>query len=138
MGEREFEFVTGDICKMPLEDNQYDVGFSLGVFMNIHEDKIYEACKQILRVSKRYVIHLEYDETRTTEELREKRAFKTNIVSHDYKAIYESLGKKVVEFKTYKDFSEAYWAHAKDISVGLDRWEGFEGPEKYTWIVVEA
>ncbi len=138
MGDREFDFVTGDICEMPLADDQYDIGFSLGVFMNIHQEKIRQACEQMLRVSKRYVIHLEYDETRTNQALREKRAFKTNIISHDYKAIYESLGKKIVELKTYEDFGNAFWAHAKDISVGLERWEGLEGPGKYVWMVVEV
>jgi len=127
----------GDICRIPLKDNAYDIGFSLGVFMNIHPDKIRLAVEQMVRVCKKYIIHLEYDEDNTTKELREKRAFKTNIVSHDYKKIYESLGKRVVEFKTYKDFGEAYHQHAQSINLPLERWEGFEGPEKYIWIVVE-
>jgi ubiquinone/menaquinone biosynthesis C-methylase UbiE len=138
MGDLECAFNQGDICNMPLPDNAYDVGFSLGVFMNIHPSKIAEAAAQMARVCKKYIIHLEYDENNTTKELKEKRAPKTNIVSHDYKAVYESLGQKVLSFRTYKDFGEAYKQHIDSVSTSLDRWEGFEGPEKYIMIVVEV
>lgn len=134
----EHTFKQGDICEMPLEDNAYDVGFSLGVFMNIHPDKIQKACSEMIRTSSKYIIHLEWDADNTTPELRSKRAPKTNIVSHDYKSIYESLGAKVLEFKTHEDFGDAYRERANQIKSDLDRWEGFEGPEKYIWIVVEV
>lgn len=129
---------NGDACRMPLRDNAFDVGFSLGVFMNIHPDKIRSALSEMLRVCGRYVIHIEYDAGHTTPELREKRAFKTNIVSHDYAALYRELGGKVVEFATHLDFGDAYRAHARSVSSDLDRWEGFEGPEKYIFILVET
>lgn len=133
----DIRFAQGDVCKMPLSDGEYDVGFSLGVFMNLHPDKIRLAAAEMTRVCARYVIHLEYDENNTTGELREKRAFKTNIVSHDYRKIYESLGKRVSEFKTHLDFGEAYREHNRRVASGLTSWEGFEGAEKYIWIVVE-
>ena len=72
MGEREHRFVQSDICQMKLDDNAFDIGFSLGVFMNIHPDKILAACQEMVRVSKRYILHLEYDEENTTPELRAK------------------------------------------------------------------
>lgn len=130
--------VNGDACHMPLNDNAFDVGFSLGVFMNIHPDNIRTALSEMLRVCGKYIIHIEYDQDNTTPELREKRAFKTNIVSHDYRALYKELGAEVVEFRTYKDFGSAYHAHAKRVSSDLDRWEGFEGPEKYVFVVVKV
>jgi len=130
--------VNGDNCKMPLKDDAFDVGFSLGVFMNIHPDRIRSALAEMLRVCRRYIIHIEYDEGHTTPELREKRAVKTNIVSHDYKRLYEELGAKVTTFETYHDFGAAYHAHARQVTSNLDRWEGFEGPEKYIIIVVEV
>lgn len=133
----EMSLVQSDICNIQLEDNFYDVGFSLGVFMNIHPDKIKQAASEMIRVCGKYIIHIEYDENNTTKELRHKRAFKTNIVSHDYKKIYEELGKEVVEFKTYKDFADDYYEHVEKVSSNLDRWEGFEGPEKYIFIVVK-
>lgn len=128
----------GDNCMMPLRDNSFDVGFSLGVFMNIHPDRIMDAVREMVRVCGRYVIHLEYDKDNTTPELREKRAFKTNIISHDYAALYKQVGCKVVKFLTYKDFGPAYREYQKKVSSGLDRWEGFEGPEKYIFIVVDT
>jgi ubiquinone/menaquinone biosynthesis C-methylase UbiE len=129
---------NGDATRMPFTDNAFDVGFSLGVFMNIHPDKIRLALKELLRVCGKYVIHIEYDENNTTPELRDKRAPKTNIVSHDYPALYRELGAEVLEFRTYKDFGVAYNEHVRSVTSDLDRWEGFEGPEKYTFTVVKV
>ncbi|MGA2331270.1 MAG: class I SAM-dependent methyltransferase [Syntrophales bacterium] len=130
--------VNGDNCIMPFKDNSFDVGFSLGVFMNIHPSKIRLALQEMIRVCRKYVIHMEYDENNTTPELREKRAFKTNIVSHDYKNLYDNLGMRIVSFLTFKDFGDDYRAHAGNIKSNLNRWEGFEGPEKYIFILVEV
>ncbi len=130
--------VNGDATAMPFKDNAFDVGFTLGVFMNIHPRKIRAALGEMLRVCSRRVIHIEYDENHTTKALREKRAFKTNIVSHDYCALYRELGAKIHDFRTHEDFGPAYREHERKVSSALDRWEGFEGPEKYIYIEVEA
>ncbi|WP_319577730.1 class I SAM-dependent methyltransferase [uncultured Desulfobacter sp.] len=126
--------VNGDNCKMPYKDDSFDVGFSLGVFMNIHPSKIQSALAEMVRVSKKFIIHIEYDETHTTEALRDKRKFKTNIISHDYNKLYEEMGLEQIDFKTYEDFGPAYYEHQKRIKTTLDRWEGFEGAEKYIFI----
>lgn len=134
-----YYMALGDNCKLPLKDNAYDVGFSLGVYMNIHPDKIEDAVQELVRVSKKYIVHIEWDENNTTEEMRKKRAFKSHIVSHDYKALYEKYGQKVIGFYTHKDFSEKYKSHINNLKVtNVDRWEGFEGPEKYILIVIEV
>ena len=127
---------NGDACCLPFQDNAYDVAFSLGVFMNIHPDRIETALREMMRVSGKYIIHLEYDQDHTTPELREKRAFKTNIVSHDYVGMYKNLGGRILSFLTYEDFGDPYIDHQRAIKTGLDRWEGFEGPEKYVFLVV--
>jgi len=132
------QVVNGDNCRLPYKDNSFDVGFSLGVFMNIHSSKIKSALSELVRVSRKYIIHLEYDQNHTTPLLLEKRAFKTNIISHDYKQLYEEMGGKVEVFRTYKDFGQAYLNHQKKIFSNLDRWEGFEGAEKYIFIVVKV
>lgn len=137
MGNLDITTVQGDICQMPFSDNAFDIGFSLGVFMNIHPDKIWGAAKEMIRVCRKNIIHIEYDSENTTQQLREKRVVKRNIVSHNYRQIYEALGKKVVEFRTYKDFGADFDQHIRNVSSNLDRWEGFEGPEKYILIVVE-
>jgi len=123
--------VNGDNCHMPLNDNAYDIGFSIGVFMNIHSSKIEAALREMVRVCRKYIIHIEYDENHTTPELRKKRSIKTNIVSHNYKSLYEAMGIKPTRFLTYHDFGEAYREHESKSQGKLDRWEGFEGPEKY-------
>ena len=130
--------VCGDACRMPFRDNAFDVGFTVGVFMNIHPRKIRAALLEMKRVSRKYIIHLEYDENHTTDELREKRAFKTNIVSHDYRKLYSEIGARVVRFETYRDFGERFQRHMREVETDLDRWEGFEGPEKYILIVVRV
>lgn len=130
--------VHGDACHMPFSDNAFDLGFSLGVFMNIHGDKIEQAAREMLRVCRRYVLHLEYDETRATQTLREKRAFKTNIVPHDYKALYESLGARTIEVLTHEDFGQAFREHEQGLAGRLDRWEDFEGPDKYVLTLFEV
>ena len=132
------ETCHADICSMPLKDNAYDIGISVGVFMNIHSSKIAEAIKEMTRVCKKYIIHIEYDENNTTKELKQKRSFKTNIVSHDYRKLYRDLGKEVLQFQIYKDFEEAYSVHMKNLQKELKCWEEFEGPAKYILIVIKA
>jgi ubiquinone/menaquinone biosynthesis C-methylase UbiE len=128
----------GDCTSMPLKDNAYDVGITVGVFMNIHPDQIMNALGEMVRVCGKYVIHLEYDENNTTKELKEARSFKTNIVSHDYKAMYESLGKEVLVFQTYKDFTEQFQEFISSVDSNVTTWEDFEGPEKYIFMVVKV
>jgi ubiquinone/menaquinone biosynthesis C-methylase UbiE len=137
LGKRRIPIINGDNCHMPFKVNTFDVGFSLGSFMNIHPTAIKQALKEMVRVCRKYIIHIEYDENNTTDELREKRAIKRNIISHDYLSLYKELGKKTLEFDTYKDFEKAYNDHLKTVTSSLDRWEGFEGPEKYIFILIE-
>lgn len=127
----------GDACRMPLRDGAFDVGFSLGVFMNIHPSRIMEALGEMLRVCRKRVIHVEWCASHATRELVEKRAFKTNIVSHDYDALYASLGLKPAKVLTHLDFGEAFRQHERTTAGRLDRWEGFEGPDKYTLYVFD-
>ena len=70
--------------------------------------------------------------------MREKRAPKTNIISHDYPALYEELGAEVMDFRSYRDFGAAYDEHVRKVTSNLDRWEGFEGPEKYIFTVIKV
>lgn len=128
----------GNACRIPFRDNAFDLGFTVGVFMNIHPRIIMAALKEMIRVSRKYIVHLEYDENNTTPELRKKRAFKRNIISHDYKTYYEHLGGRIIEYLTYKDFAQAYKEHESRVKTHLDRWEGFEGPEKYVFILIEV
>ena len=132
------ETCYGDICEMPLKENAYDIGITVGVFMNIHPSQIYEATKEMTRVCKKYIIHIEYDENNTTSELKMRRSFKTNIVSHDYRRLYQALDKEVVQFHTYKDFGETYSLHVKNLLKPLESWEKFGGSAKYILTVIKV
>jgi ubiquinone/menaquinone biosynthesis C-methylase UbiE len=129
--------ICGDIVQMPFRDNLFDIGFSLGVFMNIHYTKIEHAIEEMLRVSKKYIIHIEYDEDHTLPELKRRRAFKTNIISHNYRAIYEKKKCKIRCFETYKDFFPRYNTFIKSKNIKVKRWEQWEGISKYIIIVIE-
>lgn len=129
--------VNGDNCAIPFQENAFDVGFSLGVFMNIHPAKIKQALTEMSRVCKNYIIHLEWDEQHARSSLREQRAFKTNIISHDYQALYEALGKKIVTIKTYKEFEPDFVEFQKHIASRDTRWEGFEGVDKYVLFIID-
>ncbi len=134
--EIEVSFSLGDACSMPFSDNFFDIGFTMGVYMNIHPSKIDRAVHELLRVSRKYIIHLEWDQDNAVDELRERRLFKTNIVSHDYKNLYEKRGKRVIKFATYKDFGQKFYELFP--STKVKSWEQFEGPSKYILIIVEA
>lgn len=128
----------GDICRLPLKNDCYDVGFSVGVFMNINLKKIDAAIDNMVRVCRKYIIHLEYDENNATEQLRERRAFKTNIITHDYRRLYESRGLKVRNFFTHHDFKDKYDDFMRDKKQGLENlWEDWEGESKYILILLE-
>ncbi|KPA15161.1 Methyltransferase type 11 domain protein [Candidatus Magnetomorum sp. HK-1] len=133
----DINLTQGDILNIPLEDNEFDIGFSMGVFLNIHSINIDKAVNEMIRVSKKYIIHIEYDEDNTTEKLREHRVPKTNIISHNYRKIYEDLGLKTITFQTYKDFNNIYEDHIKKVSSKLNRWENFEGSEKYIFAIFQ-
>jgi ubiquinone/menaquinone biosynthesis C-methylase UbiE len=133
----DIETVQGDCCAMPLPDCAYDLGFTLGVFMNIHQDHIHDAAREMMRVCARYILHVEYNEDCATAELRERRVVKTNIISHDYKTIYESLGARTLEMLTHDDFGEAFQRHVAQSSPVKDRWEKIEGPDKYVLYLFE-
>ena len=137
MGGYHPRICCGDICHMPFKDDVFDIGISVGVFMNIHPSKIKNALMEMIRVSKRYIIHLEYDENNTTKELREKRAFKTNIISHNYSKLYKELGKEIVCYKTFKDFGDSYNIYEAKIASTYKLWEDFEGAEKYILAVIK-
>lgn len=128
--------VQGDACNMPWKDKAFDIGFTMGVFMNIHSRKIGSAVDELLRVSRKYVIHLEWDENNTTRSLRERRIFKTNIVSHDYRRLYEERGRKILGFFTYKDFENNFYDRFPSYKK-IKAWEQFEGPSKYILIIVD-
>jgi len=126
-----------DACAMPFRDDAFDVGFTLGVFMNLHPAIIRKALAEMLRVCRKRIIHVEWSTRHATPKLVAKRAFKTNIVSHDYGALYAELGVHATRILTYKDFEQDFRKHERSVAGHLNRWEGFEGADKYTVYVFD-
>jgi SAM-dependent methyltransferase len=129
--------VNGDNRFMPLKDKSIDVGFSLGVFMNIHPRYVGQALSEMCRVCRKRIIHLEWDANHAGEALRRQRIFKTNIVSHDYFGLYRAMGRRVTVMRTYKDWQQQFEDFKATVKSQDTRWEGFEGPDKYVLLVVE-
>lgn len=128
--------VQGNVLRMPFKDKSFDIGFTMGVYMNIHPDNIEKAVDELLRVTKKYIIHIEWDQNNTKPALRKKRIFKTNIVSHNYKKIYLERKREIMKFFTYKDVEAEFYKRFSSTQIKL--WEGFEGPEKYILTVIKV
>lgn len=129
--------VNANACQIPFKDNSFDVGYTLGVFMSIHPDNIGHAIDEMIRVCRKYVVHLEYDDAHTTPELLDTRACKTHIFPRDYRSLYEERGKRVIRFMHFEHFKEAHDQFVDQIAVELGRWENWDGPGKYVLTVVE-
>jgi pseudaminic acid biosynthesis-associated methylase len=50
----------GDASNLPFKNESFDLVFTSGVLIHVHPDNIYAACREIIRVSKRYVLCSEY------------------------------------------------------------------------------
>lgn len=55
-----FHFDQGSITKMPYRDSQFDLVFTRGVLIHINQNDMSHAVKEIFRVSKKWIINLEY------------------------------------------------------------------------------
>lgn len=53
--------------RLPFADASMDLVFTCGVLIHIHPDNLMEACREILRVSRRYVLCAEYFSPRPEE-----------------------------------------------------------------------
>ncbi len=57
----EFTVQVGDAFNLPFADDSFDLVFTSGVLIHIHPDDLPRAMAQIHRVSRRYVLYVEYD-----------------------------------------------------------------------------
>lgn len=49
-----------EASRLPFSDNRFDLAFTSGVLIHIHPDNLAAACKEICRVSGKYVLSMEY------------------------------------------------------------------------------
>ena len=55
-----FNSIDGVAQNIPLDDDSVDLTFSCGVLIHIHPDELEQACREIYRVSSKYIICIEY------------------------------------------------------------------------------
>ncbi|MBI1978613.1 MAG: class I SAM-dependent methyltransferase [Candidatus Aenigmarchaeota archaeon] len=89
IGDKKVELHQGSIYKLDFPDRSFDLVFTSEVLMHVPPDKIREAMKELLRVSKRHVLNMEFF----------KKDFKGNLAehnwTHDYPRIYKEIGHNV-------------------------------------------
>ena len=54
------KFEQGSLTSIPFEDNSFDLVFTRGVLIHIHPDQMHDAMKELFRVSKKWIMNLEY------------------------------------------------------------------------------
>jgi spore coat polysaccharide biosynthesis protein SpsF len=52
--------LAGEGQRLPFADGSVDLAFTCGVLIHVHPDDLLEACREIVRVSRRYVLCAEY------------------------------------------------------------------------------
>ena len=125
----------GNITELPYKENSIDVLFSFGVFMNLHKNIINKAIDEAIRVSKKYIVHVEPINEFYTKKLFENRVFKTNIISHDYINLYKDRGLKLKIFLSHKNLEDEHSKFMEKINSNFKRWEPMEDCSKYTFSV---
>ena len=53
-------FDVADITKTIRDDNQFDLVFTRGVMIHLTRPQVHEAIREMMRISKKYIFHLEY------------------------------------------------------------------------------
>lgn len=63
----QFGVVQGTAFDLPFKDGWFDLSFTSGVLIHISPDTVDSALDEIYRVSKKWIIAIEYDDTKETE-----------------------------------------------------------------------
>ena len=114
--------VWGKATDIPFKDNWFDLVFTAGLLIHIPQKEIKKAMREIIRVSKKYVLAIEYYSGKERE-----RPFLGEMGitwERPYNDLYVSMGLEVVEagFLTKEDgFNDLnYWIFKKEgITMGM-------------------
>ncbi len=63
----QFGVVQGTAFDLPFKDRWFDMAFTSGVLIHISPDTVGAALDEIYRVSKKWIVAIEYDDTKETE-----------------------------------------------------------------------
>ena len=135
LNNNKIQIIEGRITKLPYENESVDLLFSFGVLLNLHYSEINQVVNEAIRVSKKYIVHVESNEKYYTRQLRNNRIFKTHIISHDLFKIYKSKGLSIEFFASYKDLIKDFKNFKANIQHEHKRWEPMEDCSKYTFSV---
>ena len=61
------KFLKADVCELPYGNSTMDLVYTDGLLSHLPPEKVYEAVKEIVRVSKKYVLFVEYCGTRQSK-----------------------------------------------------------------------
>jgi ubiquinone/menaquinone biosynthesis C-methylase UbiE len=135
LNNNKIQIIEGNVTKLPYENESIDLLFTFGVLQDLHYSEINQAVNEIIRVSKKYIVHVESNEKYYTRQLQNNRIFKTHIISHDLSKTYKSKGLSIEFFASYKDLIKDFENFKANIQYEHKRWEPMEDCSKYTFSV---
>ena len=105
---RRYSVLKGTVFDLPFRDQYFDLVFTCGVLIHIHLNDLLDALKEIYRVSRRYILCVEYYAGRET--VISYRGYDNLLWKRDFKTHYMKL------FPDPKLIREGYWEKKFDRS----------------------
>lgn len=105
LGEKRYPFIKfhqGTIFKLPFDDDSFDLVFTSGVLIHIHPADLSRAMKEIVRVSRRWILGFEYysaEPKRVNYRGRDELLWKRNFMGEYFGAV---PGLKILYEKRFK------------------------------------
>lgn len=100
--------IPGNIYDLPFKNVYFDLAFTAGVLIHIPPQRLAEALKEVVRVSRRYVLAVEYfaeKDTSISYRGHDDLLWKRNFLKH-----YEAIGLKLVRSGDWeKEFDRSRW-----------------------------
>lgn len=108
--ESRFPTKIGTAKKIPINSDYFNLVFTCGVLIHVPPDELEQSMKEIIRVSNRYVLAIEYEASRET--MVKYRGQRDMLWKRPYGKLYKQLGLKLIkEGKT--DIKCRYWLFEK-------------------------
>jgi ubiquinone/menaquinone biosynthesis C-methylase UbiE len=95
--------VKGVIQDIPLDDNLFDLVYTCTVMMHIPYLMIPKSMIELVRISKKYIMHVENKNNMINAVCMGNQKSDSNRLIIDYKKMYNKLGVKCLEYYEYKD-----------------------------------
>lgn len=104
VGKDKVKLLVADAKELPFADREFDAVLVHGVFMHVKPEDIQETIREVLRVTKKYLINVEQNYLPSESEGGRKYTF-----VHSYKKLYRSLGADIVEYENNKELGLDYY-----------------------------